>query len=383
MYVRPAIAALRPLLSHWRREFHQFPELSFREVRTSKTVCQRLSQWGWQVETVAGTGVIAVLPGSDAAGVLAFRADMDALAIQEQNLVPYRSQQDGVMHACGHDGHTAILLGLAKLLASTPPLGTVKLLFQPAEEGPGGALPMIAAGALENPRPQAVIGLHLWNNLPLGTLGLQAGPVMAQADHFNIKILGRGGHGAIPQQTVDAIVVASQVVTMLQTIVSRNVDPLESAVISVGRFEAGRAFNVIAQEAQLEGTVRCFSQELAKLLPERLEAVVKGVCQALGASYELDYKRGYPPVVNDPSVTALVQAAAPSALKLIGHQTLGGEDISYFLNEIPGCYFFLGSANLELGLNKPHHHPCFDFDEQALGIGVEVFARVTEQFFGA
>ncbi|WP_287130082.1 M20 family metallopeptidase [Candidatus Cyanaurora vandensis] len=381
MQIRPTVAVLSPLLSLWRRQFHQYPELGFREHLTHNYVVERLQQWGWQTERVAKTGVVAVLAGSDPR-VLAFRADMDALAMHELNPVPYRSQHPGVMHACGHDGHTAILLGLAKLLAESPPVGTVKLFFQPAEEGPGGALPMIEAGVLENPSPQAIVGLHLWNNLPLGTVGVKSGPMMATSDHFKVTITGRGGHGAMPHQTVDAVVVAAQVVVALQTIVSRNVNPLESAVVTVGQIHAGSAFNVIAPSAVLEGTVRCFTPELATQLPQRLEQVIAGVCQALGASYDLVYSRHYPTVLNHKLVTALVERCATEAqLQVVSEQTMGGEDMAFFLERVPGCYFFLGSANSAEGLDKPHHHPCFDFDEQALTLGVELFARCAEDFF--
>ncbi len=387
MQIRTAIQALQPELIHWRRQIHQFPELGFREHKTSSLVAQHLKAWGWQIQTgIATTGIVAVLPGKDPNKVLAFRADMDALAMQEHNSISYRSQHEGVMHACGHDGHTAILMGLAKFLSAADGLpGTVKLIFQPAEEGPGGAAPMILQGALESPRPQALVGLHLWNNLPLGTVGVKAGPMMATSDRFRLTIIGKGGHGAMPHQTVDAVVVAAQVVTALQTIVSRNVAPLESAVVTIGKLHAGTAFNIIAPTAEMEGTVRCFSESLAQMLPERLEQVISGLCSALGATYHLEYKRGYPAVINDPAMTELVQLCAAEALgdvrAVVPEQTMGGEDVSFFLNEVPGCYFFLGSANGDLGLNKPHHHPCFDFDEQALGLGVEIFARCAERFF--
>ncbi|WP_218082964.1 M20 metallopeptidase family protein [Anthocerotibacter panamensis] len=378
---------MMPLLSLWRRQIHQYPELGFREHLTSAFAADRLKQWGWQVqEGVAQTGIVAVLPGTSSQKVIALRADMDALPMQEYNPVSYRSVHDGVMHACGHDGHTAILLGLAKYLASQPTLpGTVKLLFQPAEEGPGGAKPMIESGALQDPQPQAILGLHLWNNLPLGTVGVVPGPLMANTDYFKVLITGQGGHGAMPQQTIDAVVVAAQVVVALQTIVSRNVDPLQAAVVTVGKFHAGSVFNVIAPSATLEGTVRCFAPELAQRLPQRLEQVIAGVCQAMGASYHLEYTRHYPAVINHPEITSLVQSVARKVLDrieaVVPEQTLGGEDMAFFLQEVPGCYFFLGSANRDLGLDKPHHHPCFDFDERALGLGVEVFTRCIEEFF--
>ena len=387
MQVRPQVEALLPDLISWRRRFHQYPELGFLEEQTSAFVIQQLQSLGWQVRTgVAKTGVVATLKGVQPGKVLAIRADMDALPIQELNKISYASTRPGLMHACGHDGHTAIALGVAKYLAEHREAlkGTVKLLFQPAEESPGGALPMIQEGALKNPEVDAVIGLHLWNNLPLGTAGIQAGPIMANADQFILKIQGRGGHGAMPHQTLDAVVVASHVITALQTIVSRNVNPFESAVVTVGKLHAGSAFNIIAQEAYLEGTVRSFSLELADLLPQRIEAVVANVCKAFGATYEFEYIRHYPAVINDPVITQWIQGVAAGVLGNVAHvvpeRTMGGEDMAYFLKEAPGCYFFLGSANADKGLDKPHHHPCFDSDEMALALGVEIFVRCTEEF---
>lgn len=254
--IRPAIQALQPQLVQWRRALHQRPELGFQEVETAARVAALLRSWGYQPQTgVARTGVVAVITGSRPGPVLGLRADMDALPIQEQNAVPYRSQIPGVMHACGHDGHTAILLGVAHYLAHHREhlRGTVKLIFQPAEEGPGGAKPMIAAGVLEHPRVEAMFGLHLWNDLPAGAVGVRSGPLMAASDFFSCRIQGRGGHGAKPQQTVDALVVAAQVVVALQTVVARQMDPLEPVVVTVGELHAGQARNVIADQATLGG----------------------------------------------------------------------------------------------------------------------------------
>lgn len=386
--IRPAIQALQPQLVQWRRTLHQRPELGFREVETAARVAELLRQWGYQPQTgIAQTGVVAVISGSRPGPVMGLRADMDALPIQELNTVPYRSQIDGVMHACGHDGHTAILLGVAHYLAHQREhlRGTVKLIFQPAEEGPGGAKPMIEAGVLENPRVEAMFGLHLWNDLPAGSVGVRSGPLMAASDFFRCQIQGRGGHGAKPQQTVDALVVAAQVVVALQSVVARQISPLEPAVVTVGEFHSGHARNVIADQATLGGTVRYFNPDLAKVIPQKLESIIQGICHAYGATYRWDYEYLYPPLVNDPAMTELVRTVAQQVVEpglgvLPDCQTLGGEDMSFFLQEVPGCYFFLGSANPSKGLDFPHHHPRFDFDEAVLSLGVELFIRCLEQY---
>ncbi|MCS6783005.1 MAG: M20 family metallopeptidase [Gloeomargarita sp. SKYBB_i_bin120] len=386
--VRPEIRALQPWLVEWRRAIHRRPELGFQEVQTAARVTQLLRQWGYQPQTgIAQTGVMAVLEGGRPGPVLALRADMDALPIQELNEVPYCSEIDGVMHACGHDGHTAILLGVAYYLAQHRHhwRGTVKLLFQPAEEGPGGAKPMIEAGVLENPPVEAIFGLHLWNDLPAGTVGVRSGPLMAASDFFSCRIQGRGGHGAKPEQTIDALVIGAQVVVALQTVVARQVNPLEPVVVTVGEFHAGSARNVIADQAYLGGTVRYFQPDLAPVLPQKLEAIVRGICTAYGAQYTWQYDYLYPPLVNDPAMADLVRAVAEQvvepALGVVPNcQTLGGEDMAFFLQQVPGCYFFLGSANPAKGLDFPHHHPRFDFDESVLSLGVELLVRCLEQY---
>jgi amidohydrolase len=387
--IRSEILRLQPNLVQWRRELHRFPELGFKETRTASLIAAKLSEWGIPHETgVAQTGVVATIAGElGSTPVLAIRADMDALPIQEENIVSYRSQIDGLMHACGHDGHVAIALGTAYYLWQHRDRlkGTIKIIFQPAEEGPGGAKPMIAAGVLTNPQVDAMIGLHLWNNLPLGTVGVRSGALMAAVELFHCTILGRGGHGAMPHQTVDALVVGAQVVNALQTIVSRNVDPLNAAVVTVGQFHAGTTTNVIADTARISGTVRYFNPALGNLLPQRIEQVIAGVCESMGAKYELDYQKLYPPVINNTAIADLVRSVAESVVETPAGivpecQTMGGEDMSYFLQEVPGCYFFLGTANPDLDLAYPHHHPRFDFDETALSAGVEIFARCVEKF---
>ncbi|RMF23419.1 MAG: amidohydrolase [Cyanobacteria bacterium J083] len=386
--IRPEIAQIQPQLVKWRRRIHQFPELGFKEKLTAEFIAHKLTKWQIKHHVgIAKTGIVAEIVGNSPGSVLAIRADMDALPIQEENEVSYRSQHDGIMHACGHDGHTAIALGLAYYLSqhrySFP--GTVKIIFQPAEEGPGGAKPMIEEGVLKNPDVDGIIGLHLWNNLPLGTIGVRSGALMAAVECFHLTVFGKGGHGAMPDQTIDSVVVGSQIVNALQTIVARNVNPLEAAVVTVGEFQAGRALNVIADTARLSGTVRYFNPKLEEQISQRVEEIIAGVCQAHGAKYNLDYWQLYPVTINHPEMADLVRSVAlevvETPLGVVPEcQTMGGEDMSFFLQQVPGCYFFLGTANPAKGLDYPHHHPRFDFDETALAMGVEIFVRCIEKF---
>src|ERR671933_57225 len=386
--LRLEIRNLQPQLVEWRRRLHQKPELSFQENLTAQFVSQKLQEWGIEHQTnIAKTGVVATIDSGKPGRVLAIRADMDALPIQEENEVDYRSQHDGIMHACGHDGHTAIALGTVCYLAKHKHSfsGKVKFIFQPAEEGPGGAKPMIEAGVLKNPDVDAIIGLHLWNNLPVGTVGVRSGALMAAVECFRCTILGKGGHGAMPHQTVDSIVVSAQIVNALQTIVARNVDPIESAVVTLGTLHAGTAHNVIADTARMSGTVRYFNPAMEGYLSKRIEQVIAGICQSQGASYELDYWHLYPPVINNAKIAELVRSVASEVVETPAGivpecQTMGGEDMAFFLKQVPGCYFFLGSANPSKDLAYPHHHPRFDFDETALGMGAEIFVRCVEKF---
>ncbi|KYC39981.1 peptidase M20 [Scytonema hofmannii PCC 7110] len=402
--VRLSIRSLQPQLVEWRRQLHQKPELGFQEKLTSEFIAQKLQEWGIEHQTgIAQTGIVAIIEGqgtedkglpmgnessqSPTPKVLAIRADMDALPIQELNEVPYRSQHDGIMHACGHDGHTTIALGTAYYLHKHREsfAGTVKMIFQPAEESPGGAKPMIDAGVLKNPDVDAIIGLHLWNNLPLGTVGVRAGALMAATEIFQCTILGKGGHGAMPHQTVDSVVVAAQIINALQTIVARNVNPIDSAVVTVGELHAGTKWNVIADTAKMSGTVRYFNPAFEGFFKQRIEQIIAGICQSHGASYDLEYYSHYPPTINDAGMAEFVRSVAEQVIETPAGivpecQTMGGEDMSFFLQEVPGCYFFLGSANPEKGLAYPHHHPRFDFDETALAMGVEIFVRCVEKF---
>lgn len=374
-----------------RRNFHRHPELGYNEQLTSRAVAERLNQYGYEVKTgVGGTGVVG-LSGKSAderMRTLLYRADMDALPVQEENDVDYRSQNDGVMHACGHDAHVAIGLAVAKqLMAERDSLpGSIKFAFQPAEEGGNGAVAMIEDGVLDDPKVTAAVGLHVWNNMPVGTVGIYTGPLMAAVDEFELVVTGRGGHGAMPHQTVDAIVTASQIVTALQTVVSRNVAPLDSAVVTVGKFIAGTAFNVISDAATLRGTVRTFNKDTHAAIPGMVERVIRGVCEAMGATYSLSYKRHTPPLVNNQEMCGLVFECAAEVLGQDNVftdesvRTMGGEDMSYFLERVPGCYFFLGTRNDARGLVHPHHSARFDIDESALALGVEIMTRVARRY---
>ncbi|HYJ80902.1 MAG TPA: amidohydrolase [Longimicrobiaceae bacterium] len=371
------------LLTRTRRDLHRHPELGFQEHRTAGIVAERLRAAGYDVQTgVAETGVVGTLRGGAGDGpTLLLRADMDALPIEEETAHDFVSTHAGRMHACGHDAHVSIGLAVAERLAAGRERwgGTVKYVFQPAEEGGQGALRMIEQGVLEG--VDRALGLHVWLGLPSGVVGVVAGPFMASAGEFEIVVRGRGGHGAMPHETVDAVLVGSQVVVALQSIVSRNTAPLDSAVVSVGAFHAGSAQNVIADTATLVGTVRAFDMEACQELPRRIEQVVSGVCAALGARYEFHYRQDTPPTVNDAGMAALVRAAAE---EVVGAdrvhadgdvRTMAAEDFGEFLLRVPGCYFFVGARNEATGAVHPHHSPHFDICEECMPVAVDVLER--------
>lgn len=389
--LREDIGEIMPGVVADRRDFHKHPELAFQEVRTAGIVADRLRALGVEdIRTgIAGTGVTGLIRGTKpgAGRTVLLRADMDALPIQEENEVDYKSQKPGVMHACGHDAHTAILLGTARLLMDRRDefSGTVKLLFQPAEEmPPGGAKPMIEAGVLEDPKVDAVFGLHIDQEHPVGQIGIRPGPAMAAADRFSIHIRGKGGHGAKPETTVDPIVVGAQIVTALQTLVAREIDPTQEAVVSVCVFKSGDAFNVIPDTADLGGTVRTFTPENRDFLERRIGELAAGIASAMRAEVDYEYVRGYPATVNDPEMAELVRQ---EAAKVVGEDgirhadlMMGAEDFSYFLEAAPGTYWFVGSRNPERGLIWGHHHPRFDLDEAALAIGMESMVNVALRY---
>lgn len=376
-----AIAGVRQEVLGWRRQLHQNPELSYHEQDTARFVQDTLESLpGLDVTRPTATSVMARLHTERPGKVLAIRADMDDLPIQEENDFEFRSQRPGVMHACGHDAHTAMLLGTAKVLSGMAGQlsGEVRSLFQHAEElFPGGADEMIRAGVMDG--VDLVIGAHVWSPLEVGKIGIVYGPAMAGPDTFWITIHGEGGHAALPHQTVDPIVVGAQVVSGLQHIVSRAVDPLSTVVVSVTQFVAGTTHNVIPGSARMQGTVRTFDPALRQSIPQLMERLVKGITDAHGATYEFRYEQGYRVVVNEPTVTTLVEQAAREALgdAAIKSMTLnmGGEDFSAFQEQAPGCFFFIGAGNPERGIIHPHHHPRFTIDEDALEIGVQVFVH--------
>ena len=384
---RSEAEALRSQLIAWRRDLHQHPELGFEVRRTAGIVAQTLGELGYEVRTGVGrTGVVALLHGGRPGPTVMLRADMDALPIQEISDAPYVSQVPGMMHACGHDGHVAIGLGTAALLArhAAELPGRVLFVFQPAEEGQGGAAAMVADGALADPVPDAAFGLHLWNTMPMGRVVAQAGPLMAAADTLRIIVRGRGGHGALPHETVDAVAVTGQVLSALQTIVSRNVDPQETAVLTIGTVHGGTAFNVIAETVEMQGTIRTFSPAVRETVLTRLRVLLDGVTAGLGATYELDVQEMTGAVVNDAGVAEIARAAA---VQVVGNTAVSwhaplmvSEDFSEFARRVPACFMLIGSGNAELGLNAPHHNPRFDFDERVLPIGVALLATTAVRF---
>ncbi len=356
-----------------RRDLHRHPEMGFQEVRTAGIVAKELRELGLEVTTgVAKTGVVAMIDGAAPGPTVLVRVDMDALPIQEETGKEYASTRPGVMHACGHDGHVAVGLTLARLLLEhrSDLRGQVKLVFQPAEEGLGGAESMIAAGVLENPKPTHTLGLHIWNERPVGWVGVVPGPLMAGGEMFTIRLTGKGGHGALPHLAVDPVAAAAQVITGLQNIVSRNVSPLKSAVVSVTMVHSGDAFNVIPQKAELRGTIRTFEPQVRELVLARFREVVSQIAGAMGCQCEIDLVRLTPPVINDPQVAeriaAQVRTVLPQADLDTGFRTMVSEDMAFMMEKVPGCYLMVGGANPALGLDFPHHHPRFDFDETAL-----------------
>jgi amidohydrolase len=381
-YVRSLVEQVTEDVVQWRRYLHKNPELSFEEEKTSQFVYDTLASFGGlELSRPTKTSVVARLKGSFPGPVLAIRADMDALPITEENNFDFASKTPGKMHACGHDGHTAMLLGTAKILSGLADKirGEVRFIFQHAEElFPGGAQQMVDAGVMEG--VDSVIGIHLWSPLEVGKIAVRSGPLMAAPDTFYITICGKGGHAAQPHATVDPIVIAAQVVTNLQHIVSRNTDPLDPLVLSVTQFHAGTAHNIIPETVELNGTVRSFKPELRTEVPRLMEQIVKGITEAHGATYEFRYEQGYRPVINDEAVTEKVRQALIEVfgedVVIEGEPHMGGEDFSAYQSVTPGTFFNVGAGNVEKGIVYPHHHPKFTIDENSLPIGVEAFVGI-------
>lgn len=367
-----------------RREFHQYPEKSLEEYRTSQRIKEELDKMGIPYVSVANTGVVATIEGEKPGKTVALRADMDALAVVEETDVEYKSKVDGMMHACGHDGHTAMLLGAGKVLNDIKGQinGTVKLFFQPAEEVAKGAKAMIADGVLEN--VDGVFGIHLWTDLECGKVSVEEGPRMAAADIFKINVKGKGGHGSLPHQGVDAVVASAAIIMNLQSIVSRETSPLDSVVVSVGALHSGTRFNVIASEAVLDGTARYFNPELSEEMPKMIERVAKSTAEAYRAEATLEYTYGMPASINNKECSKL---AEQTVLKLFGEKGLslmtkltGGEDMSEYMNRVPGVLAFVGAGNPEKGAGYPHHHGMFNIDEDSLEIGTSVYVQYALDF---
>ncbi|MCK5162223.1 MAG: amidohydrolase [Desulfobacula sp.] len=363
-----------------RQALHKIPEIGFAEKKTARFVADHLNVIpGLEVSTgIAGTGVIGLLKAEKPGKTLIIRADMDALPIREETGLKFASTHDNMMHACGHDGNMAMALVTAGILARLKDLfsGNIKFMFQPAEEGPGGAKPMIEAGLLENPHVDYSVACHLWPGLPAGTLGLKSGILMSAASMFEIEITGKGGHGAMPHLCVDALDTAGQVVNALQRVVSRKLNPLTPSVVSIGSFHAGAAHNTLPEKAVLTGTTRTFHKKIWEEYPEILEQVIKGVCESMGASYKLNFSSGYPPLENDHGMIELMKKSmlkvVPDDRIIEPESTMGGEDMAFVLEKTKGCYFFVGTG-VENG--APLHNSKFDFDESLLLLGVEAFVR--------
>ena len=375
------VADMADEIAGWRRDMHEHPELLYEVHRTAALVAEKLRAFGCDevVEGLGRTGVVGVIKGRRGSGgkVIGLRADMDALPIVEATDVPYKSKTPGLMHACGHDGHTAMLLGAAKYLAETRNFdGTAVMIFQPAEEGGGGGDAMVKDGLMERFGIQEVYGMHNWPGRPVGAFSVRRGPVMAAADRFTITVEGLGGHAAHPNKCIDTLLVAAQIVVALQSIAARNVDPLESIVISTCSFKAGETFNVIPQTATLLGTVRTLKPDVQDLAERRIGEIARGIAASFGATAEVDYVRGYPATVNHDEQTDFVAgiAAAISSVETDIPPQMGSEDFSYMLLERPGAYLFLGNGDSALC-----HHPAYDFDDTAAPYGVSLWAKIIEE----
>ncbi len=377
--VKELVQKHRDRIVGFRRELHRIPEPGYTERKTSAAVAEHLKRTGLDVRTgIARFGVLGLLRTEKPGPTLMIRADMDALPVAEETGLPFSSTHPGAMHACGHDAHMAMVLGAALVLNDMKETlkGNIKFIFQPAEEGPGGAKPMIDEGVMDNPKVDYAVGCHLWPGSPEGTIGMKAGAIMAAMNRFDIRIIGSQGHGAMPHLCVDALEVGTQVVNALQRIVSRHMNPMKPTVVSIGSFHAGTAFNILPGEAQMSGTTRTFDLEVWNSWEARLRKILHGVCDSMGARFELKIEFGYPPTTNDPFMTEVVRKCAQDVVgpdKVFEPEpTMGGEDMSYYLQRAKGCFFFLGVGRPG---GAPLHNPRFDFNEDVLLLGVETLCR--------
>lgn len=388
MDITQLVTNTHPEVINWRRELHKKPELSYNEFNTANYVADLLTQFGdYEVLRPTPNSVVARLIADKPGKVLALRADMDALPLTELNECEYKSQHNGVMHACGHDGHTASLLGVAKILSQHKDelTGEVRLIFQHAEETPpGGAKELVDLGVLEN--VDMIIGIHLWSTMPIGKVGVIGGAMMAAPDVFNLEIKGKGGHGGFPHQAIDTITIGAQVVTNLQQIVARQINPLEPVVISVTKFISGTTHNILPHTAEIAGTVRTFDNKVRHTIPELMERIIRGITSAHGADYAFNYTYGYDPVVNNHQVATFVEEVVVDTLggqwvdKMASN--MAGEDFSAYLAKVPGCFIFVGAGNEAKGIIHPHHHPRFNIDEDALAVSMKIFLGAVTKYLG-
>ncbi|MDC3423401.1 M20 family metallopeptidase [Aquibacillus sp. 3ASR75-11] len=368
-------------LINWRRKLHQHPEIGLEEFETSKFVQEQLKGLGLEdVQVIAKTGVVGLLKGEEPGPTVALRADMDALPIQDEKTVEYASKREGKAHLCGHDGHTTMLLGAVKILLATPPKrGNVKFIFQPGEEGYFGAEKMIENGALENPKVDAIAGLHVNPMVPTGHVTCSPKEVCAAADFFDLEIKGQGGHAAHPHLSTDSITIATEVISSLQQIVSRQLDPITSTVLTIGQIHGGTVNNAIASSVKIGGTVRTLDPDIRKTMKDRMEKIIKGITEGFGATYQFDYHYFYPQLINTASLIPTLKKSVEDVLGLEGYSvakpSMGGEDFSFYIQKIPGVFFRLGVRNEDKNAVYPLHHPKFDLDEDALPYGASCLAQ--------
>ena len=378
--IHQLVADQKDLIIQLRRDLHRIPETAYTEKKTSAYIANYLNNLKLEVKTgIARYGVVGLMKTGRPGPTLMIRADMDALPLKENTGLAFASEHEGAMHACGHDAHMAMVLGAATVFNTLKDeiSGNIKFLFQPAEEGPGGAEPMIKAGVMESPKVDYSIGCHVWPDIPEGTIGVRPGPFMAAMDRFDIKIKGKGGHGAMPHLSVDALEVGAQVVNALQRIVSRKMDPLEPTVVTIGTFHAGTAFNIIPAEAEMSGTTRTFNPDIWNSWEARIAKVVRGVCDSMGCDFELKFSKGYPVTINDAPMAEIVRGCAAKVVGedrvVVPRKTLGGEDFAYYLQRSQGCYFALGVGREGA---VPVHNPAFDFNEDVMLLGMESHCRI-------